>query len=180
MTGKVPFGIRVIDRAMRLHPIFSISRMDAELLARAQQAVIPDGGVVSLVLGRLAKGVSVSTTSYAAPHGDVPLRIYTPVAGSGRRPLILAFHGGGFALGSARQGDWASSIVARDVGAVVVSVDYRLAPTHPFPAAVEDCYGALVWAASHASVSGRRCWPDRRDGGERRRQPGCRRRDPGP
>ena len=152
MTGKVPLGIRLIDRAMRLHPVFSISRMDAELLARVQQTAIPDGGVASLVLGRLQKGVSVSTTSYAAPHGDVPLRIYRPASssGAGGRPLILAFHGGGFALGSARQGDWASSIVARDVGAVVVSVDYRLAPAHPFPAAVEDCYGALEWAAAHA------------------------------
>lgn len=154
MAGSVPWGIRMIDRAMRLHPVFSISRMDADLLARAQQAVIPDGGVASLVLGRLAKGVSVSTTSYAPAHGEVPLRIYRPVAGGAPRPLVLAFHGGGFALGSARQGDWASSIVARDVGAVVVSVDYRLAPTHPFPAAVEDCYGALVWAAEHASDLG--------------------------
>lgn len=156
MTGKVPFGIRVVHRAMRLHPVFSIARMDAELLARVQQGAIPDGGVASLVLGRLQRGVEVTTTSYAAPHGDVPLRVYTPTSPPGPegRPLILAFHGGGFALGSARQGDWASSIVARDVGAVVVSVDYRLAPTNPFPAAVEDSYGALVWAAAHAGELG--------------------------
>lgn len=156
MTVRVPFGVRVIDRAMRLHPIFSISRMDEELLRRAQQTAIPDGGVASVVLGRLQKGVEVTTTSYAAPHGDVPLRVYTPTSGTRaqRRPLVVAFHGGGFALGSARQGDWASSIVARDVGAVVVSVDYRLAPTHRFPAAVEDCYGALAWAADHAEDLG--------------------------
>ncbi len=66
-----------------------------------------------------------------------------PVARDGGRPVVVNFHGGGFALGSARQGDWSCSIVARDLDAVVVSVDYRLAPTHRFPAAVEDCYAAL-------------------------------------
>ena len=66
----------------------------------------------------------------------------------------MHFHGGGFVVGDLRLADWVSSSVAVTVGAVVVSVDYRLAPGHRFPAAVDDCYAALVWAAQHAADLG--------------------------
>jgi acetyl esterase len=66
----------------------------------------------------------------------------------------MYFHGGGFALGMLRMGDWMCGQVASRTGAVVVSVDYRLAPTHRFPAAVEDCYAALSWAAENAAALG--------------------------
>ncbi len=109
-----------------------------------------------MVLGRVQPGVVVRTTAYPAAHGEVPLRVYTPPGPrpAAGHPLVLAFHGGGFVLGSARQGDWASSVVCREVGAVVVSVDYRLAPTHRFPAALDDCLGALLWAVEHAAELG--------------------------
>ena len=67
---------------------------------------------------------------------------------------MVYFHGGGFVLGDLRLGDWMCSQVAMTVGAVVVSVAYRLAPSHPFPAAVDDCYAAVVWAAQNASDLG--------------------------
>jgi acetyl esterase len=70
------------------------------------------------------------------------------------RPLVLYFHGGGFVFGLPRLGDWLCSRVADQVGAVVVSVDYRLAPRHRFPAAVEDCYAALAWAAANCAELG--------------------------
>jgi acetyl esterase/lipase len=155
MSTKLPAGVRAIDRIMKSSPSTSIARMSAEQLEKAQTTVIPDGGPAALFLGRLQKGVGVRTTSYAAPHGEVPLRIYTPETWSRTpRPVVVNFHGGGFALGSARQCDWSCSIVARDLDAIVVSVDYRLAPTHRFPAAVDDCYGALVWAVEHAAELG--------------------------
>ncbi|HQR26018.1 MAG TPA: alpha/beta hydrolase [Nocardioides sp.] len=154
MTSRLPLGVHAVDRLMKANPALSVANMTAEQLARVQATVIPDGGLASLVLGRLQRGVSVETTAYDAPHGPVPLRVYTPTRRGGPRPVVLNIHGGGFALGSARQCDWSSSVVARDLDAVVVSVDYRLAPTHRFPAAVEDCYGALLWVHEHASRLG--------------------------
>lgn len=155
MKARVRPGIRALDRLMKANPGFSVARMTAEQLERAQTTTIPDGGPASLVLGRLQPGVDVRTTTFPARHGELSLRIYTPQAWSRRpRPVVLNFHGGGFVLGSARQCDWTCSIVARELDAVVVSVDYRLAPTHRFPAGVEDCQDALLWTAAHAADLG--------------------------
>jgi acetyl esterase len=69
-------------------------------------------------------------------------------------PLIVNFHGGGFISGDPRQSEWWCSSIAHEVHAVVVSVDYRLAPEHPFPVAPEDCYAATAWAAAHSADLG--------------------------
>ena len=91
------------------------------------------------------------------PEGapDVPVRIYRPVKGTeGRLPGVLEIHGGGFMLGSlAMMEDWCQA-VALMLPAVAVSVDYRLAPEHPFPAGLEDCYAALCWLAAEADALG--------------------------
>jgi acetyl esterase len=159
MTGdrelKLRPGVRVLDRLMKSVPGVSVARMTPEQLARAQSTVLPDRGAAGLFLGRLAKGIDVRRSSFPARHGEVPLRVYTPEAWSRTpRPVVVNFHGGGFVLGSARQQDWSCGIVARDLDAIVVSVDYRLAPTHPFPAGVEDCYDALLWVAARAGDLG--------------------------
>jgi acetyl esterase len=155
---KLPAGVRAIDRLMKANKNFSIEHMDERALERAQTTVIPDAGpaalVAGLVMGRPRPGVTISTSSFPAAHGNVPLRVYTPSGPAGPRPVVLNLHGGGFALGSSRQGDWICTTVAADLDAVVVSVDYRLAPTHRFPAAVEDCYDALLWTAAHADELG--------------------------
>lgn len=144
-------GIRLLDRLMKVNAGFSVAKMTPEQLEKAQTAVIPEGAPVDLFLGRRAPGIDVRTTSFPARHGDLSLRVYTPEAWSRTpRPVVVNFHGGGFVFGSARQQDWLCSLVAKDLDAVVVSVDYRLAPTHRFPAGVEDCYDALVWTAAHA------------------------------
>jgi acetyl esterase len=155
MSEKLRPGIRALDRLMKSNPALSVARMTPEQLTKVQTTVIPDGGPAALVLGRTRKGVDVRTTSFAARDGDLPLRIYTPEGWSrSPRPVVLNFHGGGFVLGSARQGDWICSTVAADLDAVVVSVDYRLAPAHKFPAALDDCYDALLWTAAHAADLG--------------------------
>jgi acetyl esterase/lipase len=86
---------------------------------------------------------------------DVPIRIYRPKdAVGGALPGVLEIHGGGFMLGSIDMMDPWCQRVSAEVGAVVVSVEYRLAPEHPFPAGVEDCYAALSWTAKEAAAVG--------------------------
>lgn len=81
---------------------------------------------------------------------DVPVRIYTP-EGTGPLPLLMYFHGGGFVLGGLDSHDLTCRNVVRATGYKVISVDYRLAPEHVFPAAPEDCYAATQWAAQNAA-----------------------------
>lgn len=94
-----------------------------------------------------------------APGGpDVAVRLYrpgtaTPIAGRGL-PAVLYLHSGGWVFGSVDAEEAPAATVALDVGALVVSVDYRLAPEHPYPAAVEDGYAALVWLAGAAADLG--------------------------
>lgn len=148
-------GVRALDRLLKASPAMSVARMTAEQLERAQTVALPDGGVTALLLGRVRRGIDVRPTTMQVRHGELPARIYTPETWSRTpRPVVLNLHGGGFVLGSARQGDWISSTVAADLDAVVVSIDYRLAPTHKFPAAVEDCYDALLWTAAQAERLG--------------------------
>ncbi|HEY4266448.1 MAG TPA: alpha/beta hydrolase [Micropepsaceae bacterium] len=89
--------------------------------------------------------------SAPGPAGPVPLRIYTPVAaGTTALPGIVYFHGGGFVLGDLDCYDGLCRALANESGCRVVSVEYRLAPEHPFPAAVEDCFAAAKWVEQHA------------------------------
>lgn len=82
--------------------------------------------------------------------GPIPIRIYIP-AGDGPFPVLVYFHGGGWVLGSLDTHDPICRELTRAVGCVVVSVAYRLAPEHPFPMPLEDCYAAVCWVAQHAS-----------------------------
>lgn len=83
--------------------------------------------------------------------GDIRVRIYWPDAATGPLPVFLFIHGGGFVIGSVESRDPQCRIVCRDVGCIVVSVDYRLAPEHPYPAAPDDCRAALDWVHAHAT-----------------------------
>ena len=83
----------------------------------------------------------------------IPIRVYRPSKQTGL-PLIVYYHGGGFVLRSIESHDRVCRRLARDNGAVVVSVDYRLAPEHKFPTPHQDCYDATVWIAEHATELG--------------------------
>jgi acetyl esterase len=87
------------------------------------------------------------------PSGDIPVRIYRP-GGEARLPAIVFFHGGGFVIGDIGTHDGMCHQLATRVPAVVVSVDYRLAPEHRFPAAVDDCFAATEWVSAHAGELG--------------------------
>ena len=96
---------------------------------------------------------SVENLRIPGPGGEIPVRVYTPDA-SAPRPAMVYFHGGGWVLCDLDTHDVICRGIAHRAGAVVVSVDYRLAPEHKFPAAVDDCYAALVWVQANAARLG--------------------------
>jgi acetyl esterase len=141
----------------------AISRMSAEDLARARSRRLSHNVVTSRVFGPMPGDVSLTDLRVSTGGGPLTLRLYRPhgpVPGgrgdSDRLPIVLNFHGGGGSLGNLDQSDWLCAHVAARVGALVVSVDYRLAPEHPYPAARDDGYAALCWAVRHADAIGGR------------------------
>ena len=142
----------------RVLALASIDRMDDERLARAQRMAARDTGhnrVIDLLFGGVAPDVGLTDSSVAGAEGRLRIRTYRPDGPAANPlPLVVNLHGGGWSLGGLRQGDWLCSHVAAAVGAVVVSVDYRLAPAHRWPAAAEDCYAAVADLAARAPEFG--------------------------
>ncbi len=128
-TGPAPADPDVMERRQRM-----------EALA----AAIP---------GAPEPGVTRQNWYLPAPGREIPLRIHRP-AGTGAKPLILYFHGGGWVLGSLETHDYLASALARETDSVVVSVHYRRAPENPHPAPLDDCYVALLWAAANSTFLG--------------------------
>jgi acetyl esterase len=108
-----------------------------EILARAEP--VP-GQPVARVEDRVAEGV--------------PVRIYWPVETGDPMPVVVYYHGGGFVICDLGTHDHVCRFLAVEAGAIVISVDYRLAPEHKYPAAVEDAYTAALWAAENAADLG--------------------------
>ena len=82
------------------------------------------------------------------------LRLYRPRAGNGRGSALLWLHGGGYVMGTPEIDDWRCLAYVQALGLTVISVDYRCAPDHPFPAALEDSYAALRWVWNHTAELG--------------------------
>jgi acetyl esterase len=95
----------------------------------------------------------ITEQTIPGPAGDIPIRIYRPKT-DGPHPLIMLFHGGGWVIGDLDSEDSTSRGLVNRVNAVLVSVDYRMAPEVRFPGAPEDCYAATVWAVEHADELG--------------------------
>ena len=91
---------------------------------------------------------SVTDGTVPGPAGDLPVRVYVP-DGSGPFPTLAFFHGGAYVIGGLESHDLLCRHLCRVSGCVVVAVDYRLAPEHPFPAAVEDAAAATEWIAAN-------------------------------
>ncbi|MBX5487597.1 MAG: alpha/beta hydrolase [Mycolicibacterium hassiacum] len=88
------------------------------------------------------------------PAGPIPVRVYRPPTVSRPAPVVVFYHGGGWAIGDLDTHDPVARAHAVSADAIVVSVDYRLAPEHPFPAGIEDCWAALQWVGRHAAEIG--------------------------
>ena len=115
-----------------------------------------DARALSAVMGAMDDPPEVAAVEdrvIAGPAGDLPVRIYTPDAPA-PRPVVAFFHGGGFVICSVETHDGLARRLANALGAVVVSVEYRLAPEARCPAAAEDCYAVTQWVHEHAAELG--------------------------
>lgn len=101
-------------------------------------------------------GADVREVVIAGPPGGpgVLVRVYRPRARRAPLPVVLWIHGGGFCLGNVDSVHHGAAQAAVHASAVVVAVSYRLAPEHPYPAGLDDCWAALRWAAGHAGEIG--------------------------
>ena len=99
------------------------------------------------------KIAAVEDRRIPGPAGEIPVRIYRP-EGKAPFPALVYFHGGGWVIGSLETHDGSCRDLANRAGCVVVSVDYRLAPEHRYPAAAEDCFAATKWVAANAGALG--------------------------
>jgi acetyl esterase/lipase len=147
LSEKLDPGVRLLLEAIAAlndPPLERLSPKDAR--KAAAEGIKPVGGRPEPV--RLIENLEIP-----GPQGQIPIRIYTPDTPA-PRPAMVYFHGGGWVVCDLDTHDVVCSAIARRSGAVVISVDYRLAPEHKFPAAVVDCYAATVWVASNAERLG--------------------------
>jgi acetyl esterase len=96
---------------------------------------------------------SVTDRRIPGPAGEIPLRVYLP-EGAGPFAVLVFYHGGGWVIGNLDTHDRECRSLCQQAGCIVVSVDYRLAPEHPYPAAVDDAFAALGWVGEHAAELG--------------------------
>jgi acetyl esterase len=147
LSPKLDPNVRLLLEALQAQgrpPIESLPPVEARKVAAEDLKTL--GGVQEKVR-------AIENLHIPGPYGDIPTRIYTPDAPA-PRPALMYFHGGGWVLCDLDTHDVPCTAIARRAGAVVVAVDYRLAPEHRFPAAVDDCYAATKWVASNAARLG--------------------------
>ncbi|WP_160723704.1 alpha/beta hydrolase [Bacillus sp. USDA818B3_A] len=112
---------------------------------------IREGMAQMRVPANVDESISLTDEVIAGPDANpLPLRIYRPKLNNETLPVLLWIHGGGYIIGTAQDDDDLCANFVKEAGCAVVSVDYRLAPEHPYPAPIEDCYAALKWIADHA------------------------------
>jgi len=147
LSPKLDPNVRLLLQAAQAQgnpPLETLSPVDARKQALADLTAL--GGTPEPVH-------SIETIRIPGPLGEIPIRIYTPDAPA-PRPALIFFHGGGWVVCDLDTHDVPCTAIARRAGAVVIAVDYRLAPEHKFPAAVVDSYTATHWVASNAEQLG--------------------------
>jgi acetyl esterase len=127
--------------------------LDQVDVSKSRQSFRQNFTLLKSIGGIFEKVDSVRDLTVPGPAGEIPCRLYRPDDGMGH-PVFVFLHGGGWVIGDLDSADNMARYLCKHVNCAVLSVDYRLAPEHVFPAAVEDCYAALAWAAAHAAELG--------------------------
>jgi acetyl esterase len=135
MTSKAPLGARFI---LKDRPDWESVTEDQVIAGRAKLVRLLRSPAMRLVAGLPDHRAGIEERTLELPGRRLTLRVHRPKGRHDRLPLVLSFHGGGFITGTAAQNDWLNSRLAAALPAVVVAVEYRLAPEHPLPAPVED------------------------------------------
>jgi acetyl esterase len=136
---------------LRLAALSGHCALDTMTPAEAREEIRRSAAAVAGVVHRVA---AVEDTSIPGPAGPIPVRRYVPAADGRPRGLLVYFHGGGWVVGDLDTHDAVCRLLAREVDVVVLAVDYRRAPEHRFPAAVDDALAAVRWAARAPEVLG--------------------------
>jgi len=123
-------------------PMTELSPAEARAMYQAMRPGNPELSVAA-----------VRDLNIPGPAGNIPARVYSP-EGAGPHPVLVNFHGGGWVIGDLETADGVSRDFCRTANCIVVSIDYRLAPEHPYPAAAEDCIAATLWASQNMSALG--------------------------
>ncbi|GAA3544597.1 lipase [Aeromicrobium flavum] len=153
MTARLPLRTQVFATVLgRLATPVEEATDHAAL--RAQRTRLMNTPVGRAVFGTPDRRARAETIEIPLRGRTLTALIHRPTGVGGRRPVIVNFHGGGWVQGSPDQSAWLASRVAAGSGATVISPSYRLAPEHPFPAAVDDTWEALNWIADHADELG--------------------------
>ena len=141
---------KVLDALSSLNP----KPLDTLTPAEARKQPTP-ADAVKKVLTQMGKstapepGVTMKTMNVPVKGGSVPVHIFTP-EGKGPFPVMVYYHGGGFVIADTKVYEASPRALAKMSKAIMVSVDYRRAPEHPFPTAPEDAYAAYLWVIQHA------------------------------
>ncbi|SFW89314.1 alpha/beta hydrolase [Amycolatopsis australiensis] len=150
VDGRQPVvSARVLMRVARLAPFDAPHHNGSLERARAELNLAG-----ALAGAGVCPGVRTSGSSWPGPGGPLPLRRYEPAGVPAPGPGLVYFHGGGFVLGSLDTHEGACRLLAEEAGVRVVSIGYRLAPEHPFPAAASDAVAAFAYVSSHAAEFG--------------------------
>ena len=143
----------VLDQLAKLGP----KPLETLTPAEARRQPTPKDAVIALLEAQgkpTAPDASVATkdTTIPGPGGRLPVRIYTPKEAAGPLPVVVYYHGGGWVIADKNVYDAGARAISKLANAVVVSVDYRLAPEHKFPAAHDDAFATYKWALENAAA----------------------------
>lgn len=128
---------------LKSQPKFDLNK-DLEMMRNFKQPVV-----------ERSDDVLISTRMIKGPESDLLVKIYEPKHSQNRKlPAVYWIHGGGYVLGHPDGDDGLCECYVKEINCAVISIDYRLAPEYPYPAAIEDCYAGLKWTADNAKELG--------------------------